>query len=161
MNRAELRQRILESRANLEAELAGYSEADWTAANLAGGWSAQDVMAHIGWWERRIADTFQALTTGATPPEGITADALDAINAQTFAEYHGRPLAEVRRFEQAAYQDLLRIVDTASEEELFDPRHFAHLQGGAFMDLIVWNTYDHFDEHLAMLKAGRTAAGIA
>lgn len=152
MDRNELLSKIHQGRTRLEAALAKFSDEQMTSLTLKNGWTFKDTLAHIGFWEHRAAALYQILKRGETP-DGVATDAeVDALNAKAHAENQNRSLAEVRQTEQGAYQELLVIAEAAPEADLFDPQRFPWTGGVAFVEHIAANTYDHYDEHLAMLS---------
>ena len=151
MNQAGLLARIRSWRAQFESALAQLSDDELLAPNLHGGWSIKDLIAHIGFWEQHTAMRFSALLRGVNPPdEALT---LDELNARVYAQNRDKPLAEVRLKEQAAYEQLLLLVENAMDDELFNPRCFAWTEGKPFAEWIKNNTYGHYEEHQADFKA--------
>jgi hypothetical protein len=115
-------------------------------------WSVKDLLAHLGFWERRAGAILKALQAGEAVPslvEGGTT--LDEVNARAFAANHFRALAEVRAEEEAAYQELLALTENAPENDLFDPQRFEWTKGQPFFDWIEGNSYGHYQEHLPAL----------
>ena len=147
MNQAELLAQIRSGRAQFESALAQCSDDQLLVPNLHGGWSLKDLIAHIGFWEQHAALTFSALLRGVDPPDESLA--LDELNARVYAQNRYKPLAEVRLEEQAAYEQLLLLVENASEDDLFNPQRFAGTQGRPFAEWIESNSYGHYEEHRA------------
>ena len=147
MNKAELLINIRSGRAQLESALAQFSDEQLLAPNLHGGWSIKDLIAHIGFWEQRTAIQFSTLLRDVEPPdENIT---LDELNAQVYAQNQHKPLAEVRREEQSAYEQLFLLVENALDDDLFNPRRFAWTDGKLFAEWVENNTYGHYEQHQA------------
>ena len=90
---------------------------------------------------------FSALLRGVEPPD--EAAPIDELNAQVYAQNQHKPLAEVRLEEQAAYAQLLLLVENALDDDLFDPQRFAWTEGKPFAEWIENNTYGHYEEHQA------------
>ena len=114
-------------------------------------WSVKDLLAHLGFWERRAAAILKALQAGEAVPSLVGDLTLDEVNAQAFAANHFRPLADVQAEEEAAYQDLLALTENAPENDLFDPQRFTWTNGQPFFDWIEGNSYGHYQEHLPAL----------
>ncbi len=153
MNRAELLSNIDTGRAELEAALAIIDRSLLTEPLLPNGWSAKDVIGHIGFWERRIADLFDMLTRGEAPEDTVTSDTVDVVNARAFEANQTVPLGITEVNEQEAYQALRHVAETASDPDLFDPHRFSWTQGMPFYQFIIQNTYGHYADHLADLRA--------
>jgi hypothetical protein len=150
MNKTELLTHIRSGRAQFESVLARFSHDQLLAPTLHGSWSIKDLIAHIGFWEQHTTVRFGALLRGAEPPdEGIT---LDELNAQVYAQNQHKPLAEVRLEEQAAYEQLLLLVENALDDDLFNPQRFAWTESKPFAEWIENNTYGHYAEHLTDLE---------
>lgn len=151
MNREELLDTIRRTRSEFDSALAGLSVAQMLQPVLPGGWSVKDALAHIGWWEQRGADLFRTFAAGQQPAEVINDENLDAVNERIYQQYKDDPFDEVRAFEQSAYRDILLLVETVPEEDLFDPNRFPEL-GHQAVDLIIFNTSDHYIEHLETMR---------
>jgi hypothetical protein len=147
MSKTELLASIRSGRAQFQSALAPFSDDQLLGPTLHGGWSIKDLIAHIGFWEQHTAKKFGALLRGVNPPdEGLT---LDELNAQVYAQNQHKPLAEVRLAEEAAYEQLLLLVENALDDDLFDPQRFAWTEGKPFAEWIASNTYGHYAEHQA------------
>jgi len=150
MNKQELMDKILASRAQLEEELGQISNERMTMIILHGEWSVKDLIGHLGFWESRIAALFPLLQAGKTPEPFRD---IDALNIQAVDEMRTLTLADVRRLEKSAYQKILALIKEASDPELFDPDHFAWTEGRCFEEIISDNTWGHYEEHLPELQA--------
>jgi hypothetical protein len=111
-------------------------------------WTRKDVVAHLAGWERRFVDLLEKLRRGDWPDEGYETDAL---NAQMFALDRDRKLDDVRFLEEAAWSRYLAAVESMTDEELFDPRHFGWTQGDPLVEWVTANAHEHIDEHLEQL----------
>jgi hypothetical protein len=150
MNKQELTDKILASRAQLEEELGQISNERMLMVILHGEWSVKDLIGHLGFWESRIATLFPLLKAGNSPEPFKD---IDVLNGQAVDEMRTLSLAEVRRLEKAAYQKILAVIKEASDPELFDPDHFAWTEGRRFEEIISDNTWGHYEEHLPELQA--------
>jgi len=121
-------------------------------------WTRKDVIAHLEAWERRVVELFERLRHGEMPPDsGDT----DQLNARLHATDRFRPLEDVFAGEAAAWQQLIAMVETATDEELFDPERFAWTEGDPFVGWVRANANEHFDEHLDQLTRPAREAGVA
>jgi hypothetical protein len=157
MDKTQGLQEIRAGRSGLQ-ELLSRLEADRmeTEKALYGNWSVKDLLAHLGFWERRAATILKALQAGEPVPSLVDSNLdnfnLDEVNARNFTANHGRPLAEVQAEEEAAYQELLALTEKAPENDLFDPQRFSWTQGQPFFNWIEGNSYGHYQEHLPALE---------
>jgi len=140
-----------DGRQKLEQALGRLNEAQMVQEKtLYGTWAVKDLLAHLGYWEGRAAFIFDELLSGRPDPAYDTLD-FDQRNAQVFAANRDRPLADVQREEQQAYQRLLSLVERATEDDLFNPQRFAWTRGQPYFEWIAGNSYGHYDEHLPAL----------
>lgn len=148
MNRIDLLNEIYAGRTLFEAQMARLDAARMDDPVLPGSWSARDLLAHLGWWERRSVEIYYELTQGGDPARPVTPAEVDALNAKIVRDMRLRSMDWVRRFERRAYLDLLQIVESAAEEELFDPQRFPWTGGYPFAEWLVGNSSGHYAEHL-------------
>jgi hypothetical protein len=152
MDRVELLNTIYAERTRLEAALNRLTDEQMTQPSLPGEWSVKDMLAHLGWWAEHVVQAYQASHGHGELPEHIHEDQLDAINARVFEQFRAKPLDEVRAYERQAFTNLLEIVETASEEELFEPGRIAFFGTLALRDPILWDSAEHYIEHLVTLE---------
>ncbi len=148
MDRTELLSHIRDGRAELESALKSLNKHDLTEPLLENGWSIKDVIAHFGFWERRMVTLYEILASGEKPEDLISDDTLDKLNAHVYEDNELIPLGIVQVNELEAYEALLAIAETAPEEDLFDPQRFAWTEGEPFYNWIAVNTYGHYADHM-------------
>jgi len=147
MDRTTLRELIEAGRDRFDVTLAGFSD-EAMLERIDDEWTRKDVVAHVEAWERRVVRLFESLRSGA-PFDGE--EETDGLNARLFALDRDRPLEDVRTGERAAYERMMAALGDASDEELFDGRHFAWTDGDPFADWFRANGDEHYDEHLEQL----------
>ena len=150
MNKQDLLEKILVIREELESALNKVGDQQKSLVILHGEWSITDLLGHLGFWENRVADLYEALTAGKSPEP---AKDLDSMNASSIIEMRKKTFSEVELYERHAYQRILAIIRHASEQELFDPGFFEWTNGSSFQELISDNTWGHYAEHLPELNA--------
>lgn|SRR5574341_198226 len=153
MNRTELVTRMKQARQAFEAALSGIPDEAMTQPALPNGWSVKDVLGHVGWWARRVADGYPTLARGANPDPELEGMSTDQINARVHEQFRDRPLDKVRPYEVAAFRDLLAVAEQAPEDDLFNPYRFTATGGNTFADWIAANSYEHYADHVAELEA--------
>ncbi len=141
---------IYAGREELEATLARVPEEQMQAPILGDGWSVQDLLGHLAFWQDLLVARFAALRAGRTP-DPVTD--IDALNARILNDFRHMSLEEVREREQAAYQQILDMIESASDDELFKPDTFAWTNGNPFLVWIPGDTWEHYAEHLPALQA--------
>lgn len=153
MNRTELLSQVRAGRERFEKALAQVDNARMAEALLYKAWSVKDLLAHVGEWEQWAAHIVDDATRGKRPANAIEPSKLDEINAELKRKHHDRSLPDVRQFERDAYDALLVSVSQATDDDLFNPQHFDWANGQPLANWVVWNTYEHYDEHLVELNA--------
>jgi hypothetical protein len=141
---------LFTAREELETTLAHVPEQEMGTPILHDGWSVQDTLCHLAFWQEWMTACFAALRAGQMPAPVID---VDALNARILTDFHHLSLEEVREREQVAYQQVLDMIENAAEDELFDPHHFAWTNGNPFLAWIENNTWGHYAEHLPELQA--------
>lgn len=153
MDRMELLTRIRHGRVELESALVRFDSDDMTRLSLPNGWSIKDVIAHIGFWEQRIATLYEILSGGSVPRNTVVEESLDSLNERVYKENRSLPVDTVQANEAEAYLAILAVAETSPEEDLFDPRRFSWTEGEPFYNWIVVNTYGHYSDHIPDLLA--------
>jgi hypothetical protein len=143
--KADFLEEIMAGRARLETVLAGIPVEKMEQVVLYQAWSLKDYLAHLGFWATTVVSLFEILRTGKTPEPFPT---LDEVNAQAHEESRSKSFEEVCTLEKDAYESVLNLVQRASDDELYDPHHFAWTAGRAFSEFIADNTFGHYEEHM-------------
>lgn len=157
MNKSELLDKMAAGRAQLESVLSQLADVQMLLPGLESGWSVKDLIGHFGWWENRAIYLFRTLKSGGTI-ELIDGN-IDDVNAQVYAENKAQSLADIRRMEADAYAALKTMVESATEDDLFNPKAFAWTNGKPFADWIEGNAHGHYDEHKEPLVAWAKSIG--
>jgi hypothetical protein len=153
MDRSELLNHVREARTKLDGAIGRFGKNQLTEPILPNAWSVKDVIAHIGFWEGRVAWLYEILVAGNEPEETFTAETVDALNAKVFSDNQLLPLGIVQLNEKEAYEAILILIENAPEADLFDPGRFAWSRGEPFYRWIAVNTYEHYNDHLPDLLA--------
>jgi hypothetical protein len=149
---------IQASRTALDTVAQDLDIAALTAPGVEGEWSIKDILAHIAAWEARLTVWLEAALRGeraARPEPGLTWDAMDDLNEQTYLANRERPLTEVQEEARATYARMLQTVRTCMTQ--LSPDAFERVPAGVddtpLKFQIAANTYEHYDEHLANIQA--------
>ena len=155
--KSELLDRITAERARLDALLEPLNSEQLAQPGVEGHLSIKDLLAHIAWWERRMLTVLAFAARGERPPSLTREDEgdawLDRVNAEVFAQYHGRSLDQVRTEYRQSFQDTIAAIQGYSEAELFDPEGLGRTIGRPALDVIAGNTYGHYEEHISSIRA--------
>jgi hypothetical protein len=145
--KADVLDRVRTAHARLEQAVAALTPEQMEADGVVGAWSVRATLGHITWWEQVPAHALRG-----EPDEDILPDEewdTDRANAVLFARNQVRPLADVLAAFHASYAELLRELDALPAARLDEPGPY----GGSLFELIVGNTYAHYDEHASLLAA--------
>ena len=150
MSKPDLLGKIQSGRDELEQVLNKVSEQQKLLVILHGEWSTKDLLGHLGFWENRVAELYEALHAGNFPEPALD---LNRINAKSFMEMREKTLLEVEVFERDAFLKVLEVVRKATDDELFGPSFFTWTNGTSFQELISDNTWGHYVEHVPEITA--------
>ena len=137
-------ERVEASWAELMAAIEGIADKRMGEPGLAGGWSVKDVLAHIAYWESGAIGDVERALNGEPEPSDDGMD-VDAVNHRVFLE----------RVDWTVEQTLSELHGT-HERFMAALRQHPNIDP----DLIEGDTFEHFDEHTADIRAWRGRAGI-
>jgi uncharacterized damage-inducible protein DinB len=155
--KAEVLERMALARQEVEAAIAGQSEAVLTRPGP-DGWSVKDHLAHLSVWQRSLI----ALLEGGSRPAALGIDRVSQEEESGFAEINAvlhertkdQPLAQVLAEFRQSRRDLLTVLDRMTDDDLYKP--YSHYQPNdppynpdPVIGWIAGNTFGHEEEHLA------------
>jgi hypothetical protein len=163
MTKAELLERIRSKRKELAMTIIELDEEELEAYDE-DGWTVKDQLAHLATWERGIAYLLQKRPRYA----GMGLDkaswrdlTMDEINAVIHRHYQDMPLEDVLAYYQEANERLVAAVNALSDEDLyrpysdFQPDDPGRDSGQPIINWIIGNTYEHYDEHLRIIRSSQ------
>jgi hypothetical protein len=159
MDRFELLNEIRTGRKKLKRALEQVDRTAWEKPGMDGGWSVKDMLAHLAFWESRTLTLYRAVKNNREPSPSLKDRDIDDVNAEVYTERKAWPLEKVIQDEEQAYQELLELVESVPEEDLFGPYRFALLENRPFYEWVDGNTYGHYAEHIDMLEKSTLAPG--
>jgi hypothetical protein len=115
----------------------------WTAANLEADARGERAPEVVPWG----------------PPDGNTAD-MDARNAAYYRHYRDTPLDVALAAAQAHHQRLVAAIEGVAEGDCNQSQKFAWTGGQPLSEAIAGNTYEHYDDHQAGVRAWLEAHGL-
>lgn len=142
--KTEILEQISATHLLLEAHLSALSESEMLRPGVNGDWTVKDVLAHVTWWEQHL---LRRLRTGVDDVYGenmSVQDATDQANRTAFLDNRARPLPDVIAEFNASYAEVLGAIEALTEEEVAPAKIY---------EVIAWDTFRHYPEHTAMLKA--------
>lgn len=120
---------------------AGIPEERMDEPGVAGEWSVKDVLAHVAYWDNEDLAAVERFVNSVPVPEDAE---WQAVNEQVFAERRGWPLADVRRDLLDTHERLLTALRHAPGYDL----------------ALLKESWEHYDEHGAEIRAWRERAGV-
>ena len=154
ITKAQLIENLQSKRAEWDAVLASVPESRMTESGVAGYWSVKDLIAHLTYFERWIADRLHENLHGQIyTPQPIDTMEDDERNEIIYQQNRNRPLAEIRAESRQAFQSLMEGVRAHSEAFLVEPQQFE----GVPFPVVIWhllrgNVYDHYGQHIPSIK---------
>jgi uncharacterized damage-inducible protein DinB len=142
---------IARTRGALEAAVAQMSDDELTST--AGGWSAKDHLAHVAAWERRLLGEMQGDERAAHfgVDQATFNGSTDELNALIYERHRDDPAATVRAEFQASGEAIHAAFASLSDADLMRPVRPDDPAVDALIDLISWDTYKHYPEHVAAI----------
>jgi mycothiol maleylpyruvate isomerase-like protein len=113
------------------------------------GWTVKDVIAHNTWNEREMV-TMLGRHSMETSGAGLWLLSNDERNKVIYEMYRDAPLSQVLAEARQVYDDLVRVLDKTSEDDLNDASHFE----GMPADWVPWKivagcTFRHYPDHIS------------
>ena len=131
----------------LEA-LAGVPAERMAEPGVAGKWSIKDIIGHVAYWDD------EAVAAARRQAKGIAQPEIDwqAVNEREASARATRTLTEQRTVFERAHAAVVRELDTLAT---LDPTAALGVCG-----CLQGDTYEHYDEHAADIRAWRERVGV-
>lgn len=145
---------VKHSRAAFESVLSRYDDNKVVNLFSPDGWNLKDVMAHITFWESYVVDRFEEASQGKTPRTygTLPLEELNRINQAALDAGRKQTLQEVRDNFERVHDKLLAAVE-AMPEAMDHPWWAVWPDHDLPWQLIQYNTWDHYNEHLHNMEA--------
>lgn len=147
MDKAGILNRIQTERRRLEKNLENISDQEMVEPSVIDMWTIKDLLAHLVDWEQRFLGWYQAGLRGEipqTPAPGMTWKDMDKLNQMIYEEHKDQPLSAVKLEFQASYQQVLQMVETIPEEDIFPVGRYAWTGNSNLAIFILANTANHY-----------------
>jgi hypothetical protein len=151
MTKEELIDKIEQSHSEWEAVLTEVGEDRMTEPGVMDDWSVKDIIAHLSSWQQRVLDRMDADGTGK--PLEVLGQTVDEINVAFYARNRELPLKDVLAQARDTYDRFMERVRGLSQEQIFEPGHFTFTKDNPLYDWIAGDTFEHYDEHSASVRA--------
>lgn len=157
MNKNELLARITTGYSELDTVIAPLSESQLNGAGVNGDWSIKDTIAHIAAWQLSTLARMRSAARHETPElqtlqDESDSEGIDARNARFYEENKERASADILADFRSSYRDIVALIPSMDDADLFDEQRFAWMKGSALWELIAGDTYEHYDEHLPSIR---------
>ena len=154
MNRAELIERIQQAKSELDDTVERIPGERMAESGLGGVWSPKDQLSHLaGWHEillRRIEGTPEEAFLGIAPDRYESMD-IDAVNDFLQRRHARRTAEEAREAYEGTFQEVIKALESVDEDGLYRD-YRPEVRHRLLIDTIIGNTYEHYEEHLPMLR---------
>lgn len=156
MDKPDFMAHLYRERAAWEALLASVDPARLEEPGLMGGWTLKDVIAHIAWHEREMVTVITKRALAGSAWWGLP---FDERNERIYAQHKDQARDEVLAEAEASYRDFLAAFEAVSAADLNEAARWAEMPP----DWEPWrvfssNTYEHYRDHTADLRAALSGA---
>lgn len=151
MTKEELIDKIEQSHSAWSAVLAEVGEDRMTESGVTDDWSVKDIIAHLSSWQQRVLDRMDADGTGK--PLEVLGQTVDEVNVAFYNRNRELPLKDVLAQARDTYDRFMERVRDLSQQQIFEPGHFSFTKENPLYDWIAGDTFEHYDEHSASVRA--------
>lgn len=144
----DLLEAIKESHASLEKKFSRLGPSQMIWAGSMDHWSVKDILAHLVDWEQRLISWYNAGLRGEipeTPAPGMTWHDLPELNRVGYELHKDRSLEDVLQDFERSYGEVLTLVHSMEEAEIFTKGAYAWTGNTALLTWIAANTYKHYN----------------
>ncbi len=141
MDRTEIFQRIESTWQELQEAIDGIPAGRMEEPGVADEWSVKDLIGHVAYWEQVLSAKLQHLE----PDEVVKDLSTDQINARAQEQISVRSLEEVQAEFTEVHDQLMHTLQAMEQLDSED------LKG---------DTWEHYEEHTAGIRAWREREGI-
>lgn len=115
----------------------------------------RDVLAHLHHWHLMLLDWYEIGMKGekpVMPAEGYTWKTVPELNRVIREKYKNVALNEVRAKLNQSYQQVQKIIETHSNEELFEKKRYKWTGSTSLGSYLVSATSSHYDWAYKLIK---------
>ncbi|MBO0792650.1 MAG: ClbS/DfsB family four-helix bundle protein [Ktedonobacteraceae bacterium] len=117
-------------------------------------WTANDHIAHLTFWRRRLVLRLAPLVQHQEVQLDPTS--YEQLNPIVFLEQRDRPWSEIHAESEHVYAELLRLTEQLSEEDLTTPNRFDwYAKDDPLYTAFLGNCYEHAQDHIAQYALER------
>lgn len=154
-NKQELINKIQSERAKWDDLIGTLSPGSLAQPGVVGEWSIKDLHAHLTAWESRPIAWLKGMRDGTKPePAPWSSDMTEEqVNDWIRQTNRDKALETVLAESRRSFEELVSLLHSTSEEDLTTPKRFGWVSSGSVADAIPANTYEHYEEHGAQIRA--------
>lgn len=145
--------RIAATWEDLHAAYAGLDDQQLQEPGATGDWSIRDILAHIAVWDTECRNVLPEIADGRRGHPADDEEDTDTFNARKTEELGGMPLDAVREMLADSHRQLLDYL------EGLDPGDIVATSVESFRARLGSDTWDHYPEHAAAIRAFRESRG--
>ena len=154
MNRAELVERIHQAKAELDDTVERIPRGRMPEPGKPGVWAPKDQLSHLAAWHEILLQRIEGKPEEAFL--GIAADRyasmdIDAVNDFLQTRDAGRTPEEAREAYERSFQEVVKALEAVDEDGLYRD-YRPEIRQRLLIDTVIGNTYEHYEEHLPMLR---------
>jgi uncharacterized protein (TIGR03083 family) len=138
---------------DFHASFAGLSDEQMQEPGVAGDWSVRDVLAHVAVWDGESMNDLPDIAAGRRGHPGDDEEDTDTFNARKTDELRGMPLDAVRDLLAGSHRQLLDYLQGLGRDDIVPT------SVEAFRARLGSDTWDHYPQHAASIRAFREARG--
>lgn len=156
--------RTRRERGRLDDAIGALPPARLTEPAFNDGWSVKDALAHVTAWEQRCLGWIEASLRGEDPAdrrefaaaaddEQKRAAVVHGFNARVYSQNRTRPLDDVLAAYRRSFAELMRTLDSLSDDDLFNGQRFPWTGGHPLAAFVRGNADEHYAEHARQIEA--------
>jgi len=110
-------------------------------------WSVKDVLAHLLEWQQMTLGWYNAGLCGEKPilpAPGYKWSEIPALNQAIYEKHQPAPLEEIVERFRASHRQVMELLHSLSDEQLFTPGQYAWTQNNTLGTYFVSNTSSHY-----------------
>jgi uncharacterized damage-inducible protein DinB len=151
VTKSEFVERLVSARHRWDAAVDRIPPEEALKPGFCGDWSLKDVIAHITWYEREMIEMLDRRDFAGSKLWELPTDERNAvIREQTGGGTLAERLGEARQ----AFERLIELIDSLTDNDLNDPASFPGMPPEwKPWQVLASNTYEHYEDHLPQAEA--------
>lgn len=146
-NKTDLISQIKGEHEKLETLVSDLNKDEILSQKVTTNWTTKDVLAHLSEWTNMVLGWHKAGLKGKTPAlpaEGFNWRQVPALNQQIYETYKDEKLDKVLENFEKAYKQILKLVESLSEKELYERSHYDWTGKNNFATYLISGSCSHY-----------------